>query len=140
MNPPDVWGALIRMCCVALLGCLLVSPLMAQGPRLAWSAEDASESEARTRPVPGICTGCSAVSKPGTGTAVKRGALIGFGVGLVGGALIYAFCSDNEAVNRGSCTGKAAVYLGATTALGAAIGLLVGASDPPAADSAASAR
>jgi hypothetical protein len=63
------------------------------------------------------------------GTSVRNGAAIGALVGLLTGALVYSVCRGTEPGGE-NCTGKAALAFGITTAAGAAIGYLVGASDP----------
>jgi hypothetical protein len=60
------------------------------------------------------------------GHSALVGAMIGAGVGLLGGAVYYAFCKDPDNGNTGSCLGEAGLAFGANVGFGAFIGYLVG--------------
>ena len=101
------------------------SSAFAQGPRAGY-----------TRPSTAVASMSPATADPlaisnerSIGTSVRNGAAIGALVGLLAGALVYSVCRGTEPGGE-NCTGKAALAFGITTATGAAIGYLVGASDP----------
>lgn len=58
------------------------------------------------------------------------GAVIGASVGLLAGYLAYSFCGGDDNWDDGSCAGKAFLAFGVDVAIGAAIGLLVGSTEP----------
>ena len=101
------------------------SSAFAQGPRAGYTRPPsavAPMSPASANPLAGS-------NERSIGTSVRNGAAIGALVGLLTGALVYSVCRGTEPGGE-NCTGKAALAFGITTAAGAAIGYLVGASDP----------
>jgi hypothetical protein len=77
------------------------------------------------------CSGLSDRRRSRLGHSVLVGALIGAGVGLAAGVLAYEVCTNSESSEtRDSCAGSVALVFGVNVAIGAAIGLLVGASEP----------
>lgn len=77
------------------------------------------------------CTGLAERRRSRLGHSVLVGAMIGAGVGVLTGALAYEACKYSESSDtRDSCAGTVALVFGVQVAIGAAIGLLVGASEP----------
>ena len=114
--------------CLVALGLIVVTQLGAQGPRLGWTpAGNAANTD---REIVGDCMPaageCAVMQRSSAGRAVGRGALIGLGVGVLGGVLLHSLCSDDDSADSGSCLGKSALYVGLTTATGALIGFIVG--------------
>jgi hypothetical protein len=110
-----------------------VAPAAAQGPRIGWTSYHHILSA--DTPSLALCsadaTRCPRLIRSSKGRAIGRGALIGLGVGLLGGVLVYSLCQDDDSSDNGSCIGKAGLNVGLGTAAGALIGLLVGGTDSP---------
>ena len=76
------------------------------------------------------CTGLAERRRSRLGRSVLVGALIGAGVSALLAPLAYGFCQMDDSGSGGSCGAKTALVVGVDIAIGAAIGLLVGASEP----------
>ena len=121
----SLWHRAVLYGVAASLG-LGPTALAAQGPRAGYTAAAISSGELNAvMPASHPDEG----KRRSVGQVVRNGAAIGAFGGLLMAPLVYSFCRTMEPGGT-DCTGKAALGFGIMTATGAAIGYLVGASEP----------